>query len=374
MTWIASVEENILSWKGLKVEDYVNDLQELATPIDQLGLLIIARMYHRHFAVFMKDGVWSTHANNSIENCAIYFAYNRGSSFLDTVEVEPVINDDNVDEFLEDMKDTLEPVAHAARRTSPPHIYGDNYDDGESTSYGPLVFPGNSPSYSTPEESTSSSESNLLPSPSKQRRLSHSTKESTSSSKLPLLPSTPKSEQSRLQKPGKTKPKVPSKHKPKKANKSKAARRAQAMKALEKAREAKRKKNLEKIKLSELKAEKDRKDSELKDRFNCSNVSIDLEKCDDQLDVQKAKPTELKEQDPILDHVAHENPDQVDLLTENDNKSKSRGTSKISETEHETSDGKLKCTGYGLKKPKKQEKKLKCPDTNCDQIFPYVKS
>ena len=56
------------------------------------------------------------------------------------------------------------------------------------------------------------------------------------------------------------------------------------MKALEKAREAKWKKNLEKIKLSELKAEKDRKDSELKDRFNCSDVSIDLEKCDDQQD------------------------------------------------------------------------------------------
>ena len=114
MTWIASVGENILSRKGLKIEDNVNDLQELATPIDQLGLLIIARMYHRHFAVFMKDGVWSTRANNSIENCAIYFTYNGGSSFLDTVEVEPVINDDNVDEFLEDLKDTLDPVAHAA--------------------------------------------------------------------------------------------------------------------------------------------------------------------------------------------------------------------------------------------------------------------
>ena len=113
MTWIASVGENILSRKGLKIEDYVNNLQELATPIDQLGLLIIAQMYHRHFAVFMKDGVWSTCANNSIENCAIYFTYNGGSSFLDTVEVEPVITYDNVDDFLDDMKDTLDPAPPA---------------------------------------------------------------------------------------------------------------------------------------------------------------------------------------------------------------------------------------------------------------------
>ena len=75
-----------------------------------------------------------------------------------------------------------------------------------------------------------------------------------------------------------------------------------------------------------------------------------------------------------MDHVAHENPDEVDLLTENDNKSKSRDSSKISETKHQSCEGKLKCTGYGLKKPKKQEKKLKCPDTNCDKIFHYVKS
>ena len=82
---------------------------------------------------------------------------------------------------------------------------------------------------------------------------------------------------------------------------------------------------MEKIKLAKIQAEKDKKDSELKDRFNCSNVSIDLEKCDDTLDGYKAKPTELKEKDPILDHVFHEQPDQVDLLTEQDNATKSKG-------------------------------------------------
>ena len=180
-----------------------------------------------------------------------------------------------------------------------------------------------------------------------------------------------KSKQRRLQQPGKSQPKVSSSCKPRKSNKNKAARRAQATKALDKAREAKRKKYLDKIKLAQLLEEKDKKDSELKQKFNCSDLSIDLEKCDDTLDARKAKPIELMEKDPILDHVACEQPDQVDLLTEND---KSKGLSKISETEHETSDGKLKCTGYGLKKPKKQEKKLKCPDTDCDQIFPYVKN
>ena len=166
----------------------------------------------------MKDSVWLTCRENSIENCAIYFAYNGGSSFLDSVEVEPVVIDDHMDLFLQDMKDTLEPVQPAAYGTSPPHIYGDNYDDGESTSYGPPVFPGNSPPYSTNDESTSSGESPLLPSPLKQRKLDDNSKESTSSSKSPLLPRPSQLGQSRLQKPGKSKPKVPSNCKPRKSN------------------------------------------------------------------------------------------------------------------------------------------------------------
>ena len=349
--------QEILSWKGIKAEDYVNDLQDLSTAIDQLGLLIIAWMYHRHFVVFMKDYVWSTQKNNSIENCAIYFAYNGGSSFLDTMEVEPIVNDDNVDLFVDDMMGTLEKLPYAACQTSPPHIYDDNNGSEESTLYEPPVLPGNSPLYAVPssklplenKESTLSGESTLLPSPSKQRRLNQS------------------------EPPGNRMPNASSNCKQRQSNKNKAARKAQAAKALEKARAAKSKKYLEKQELERLLADKKKKDTELKEKFNCSDVSIDLEKCDNTLDERKAKPTELKEKDPILDHVAHVQPDQVDLLTEKESDNKSRGSSKISETKHETTDGKLKYTGNDLKKPKKQEKKLKCPDTACDQVFPYVK-
>ena len=121
---------------------------------------------------------------------------------------------------------------------------------------------------------------------------------------------------------------------------------------------------MEKIKLAATQAEKDKKDLELKDKFNCPDVSIDLEKCDDTIDKiegQKAKPIELKEKDPILDHVSHEQPDQVDLLTEKDEPITSKGSSKISETKHETSDGKLRCTWYGLKKAQKTGKETKVP-------------
>ena len=163
-------------------------------------------MYHRHFAVFMKDSVWSTCSNNSIKNCAVYFAYNDRSSFLDTIEVEPIVTD-NMNLFLQDMSETLDPLPIAACHTSPLHIYGDNDNDEQSTSYGTPVFPGNSPLYSSNDESTSSSKSPLLPSPPKQRKLDDNSIQSTSSSKLPSLPKPSKAGQRRLPQPSKSKPK-----------------------------------------------------------------------------------------------------------------------------------------------------------------------
>ena len=154
----------------------------------------------------MKDAVSSTHRDNSIENCAIYFAYNGGSSFLNTVEVELVVND-NMDLFLQDMNETLDLTTIAARRTSPPHIYGNSDDDEQSTLYGPPVFPGNSPLYSSNDESTSSSKSPLLPSPLNQRKLDNNSIQSTASSKSPSLLKPSHVVQRRLRQPGKSKPK-----------------------------------------------------------------------------------------------------------------------------------------------------------------------
>ena len=43
MPWIASVSHDILSHKGIKVEDYVNDLQDLSTPLE-----VTVRSFNHH--------------------------------------------------------------------------------------------------------------------------------------------------------------------------------------------------------------------------------------------------------------------------------------------------------------------------------------
>ena len=54
MKWISKVGTNILHKKEIDIYDYVNDLVKLSIPLDQLGLLILARTYHRHITVFLK--------------------------------------------------------------------------------------------------------------------------------------------------------------------------------------------------------------------------------------------------------------------------------------------------------------------------------
>ena len=82
--WITSVGEKFLKRKNLPVSKYIDNLQRPDVPLDQLGLLIYARMYHQHFAIILKGTIWSTKSDNSIEGCDLVFAYCGGIEFSDT--------------------------------------------------------------------------------------------------------------------------------------------------------------------------------------------------------------------------------------------------------------------------------------------------
>ena len=61
-----TVGSKILGKKKIDLDDYCENMYTMATPVDQLGLLILAHMYHRHFCVFLRNGVWTTRRNNSM--------------------------------------------------------------------------------------------------------------------------------------------------------------------------------------------------------------------------------------------------------------------------------------------------------------------
>ena len=93
--WVAAVGKDLLDHKGLPVEYYANHVTGGNVPLNTLGLLCLARNWHIHICVFLKNGIWTTRHDNSMEGVEIYLAYIGGLNFIDTVPEDYVVQSDS---------------------------------------------------------------------------------------------------------------------------------------------------------------------------------------------------------------------------------------------------------------------------------------
>ena len=56
--------------------------------MDEFAILLLARMFHRHFGIVLRDYVWTTGIGITIEDCSILFAYTGDLQFMDTYELQ----------------------------------------------------------------------------------------------------------------------------------------------------------------------------------------------------------------------------------------------------------------------------------------------
>ena len=84
----------MLNRKGLPVEYFANNVSWGSAPLDTLGLLCITCNWHIHICVFLQNGIWTTHHDNSLEGVEIYLVYISGLNFVDTVCVDYVSQND----------------------------------------------------------------------------------------------------------------------------------------------------------------------------------------------------------------------------------------------------------------------------------------
>ena len=91
INWIAKVGGDLLHKKGIKVEDYCNDLVDLTFPPDTLGLLMIVQMFHKHIAIILKECIGTTQGNNDIDYCLIFLIYSGDVHFHDTCTGMPSV-------------------------------------------------------------------------------------------------------------------------------------------------------------------------------------------------------------------------------------------------------------------------------------------
>ena len=62
-TWVEAIAEPVLSRKGSNVDDYIDFIHKPGTPVDEIGLLNFAPMYHLHMCIIMEDSAGQHNGN-----------------------------------------------------------------------------------------------------------------------------------------------------------------------------------------------------------------------------------------------------------------------------------------------------------------------
>ena len=85
MEWVIIIGKTVL--KSTTLEDYIDPITMPDFPIDPVCVLVLARMFHFHVAIFVTKGVWSTCREKSLKKCRFGLIFHRGSEFSETVKV-----------------------------------------------------------------------------------------------------------------------------------------------------------------------------------------------------------------------------------------------------------------------------------------------
>ena len=84
LDWIKAVGSRILQAKKIHVEDYANDITSGLVPFDELAILVVARMYHIHIGVVLRDRVWYTSSAEKPDEIAFHLLFHGGVQYLDS--------------------------------------------------------------------------------------------------------------------------------------------------------------------------------------------------------------------------------------------------------------------------------------------------
>ena len=82
--WVKMVTEHFLVVRKQIFDDFIIEWLHGSFPLDEAGILITARAYKIHVAVFFNNSYWSTCANCDLNKCKVFLLYRGSLVFEDT--------------------------------------------------------------------------------------------------------------------------------------------------------------------------------------------------------------------------------------------------------------------------------------------------
>ena len=86
--YVTKVGWYILGRKKLTPADYIHYMTLPTTPLDEIGLVLFARMKKIHIAFLMEEKFWTTQRNHEFKKCSIVLAFSSNLTFNDTQKKE----------------------------------------------------------------------------------------------------------------------------------------------------------------------------------------------------------------------------------------------------------------------------------------------
>lgn len=87
MDWIRDISEYLLGMKKRELEDYLAEFLKPEHPLDEIGILIFARMMHKHVAVYFNDIYWTSRVDHDTSKCDAHLIYRGKCVYEDTVKL-----------------------------------------------------------------------------------------------------------------------------------------------------------------------------------------------------------------------------------------------------------------------------------------------
>ena len=85
-TFMDTISKNILSKKKLNLDDYILTICTPGVPFDEIGLLMLCRMYHLKLCVLLENHFWCALNRSSVEASNIIIVFWGKLIFLDTIK------------------------------------------------------------------------------------------------------------------------------------------------------------------------------------------------------------------------------------------------------------------------------------------------
>ena len=73
--WVEQISSHLLGLKKQQLEDYLAEFLKPDIPFDEVGILMFARMMHKHVAVYFNDLYWTTRVDHDCAKCEAHLIY-----------------------------------------------------------------------------------------------------------------------------------------------------------------------------------------------------------------------------------------------------------------------------------------------------------